>query len=160
MSDDAHKVIEACDDRLAMEIFTDNMVVKVKQLKHKEKAVECNDSIVCDDVGVSDKYYETCKICSQNIFEPLKAKILQDYCSVCKIRGKLVVCGNCLDTIYCSIKCQNRDWNKHKKICAQSTGLNNACQNSKHGSILLFLSRGASPNKLNRDGFTPLHIVL
>ena len=50
----------------------------------------------------------------------------QATCRVCTVRGTLgtivKLCGKCRRVAYCSAKCQNADWPKHKKECNKQRG--------------------------------------
>ena len=41
------------------------------------------------------------------------------YCKVCKQTGDIRVCGNCKESVYCSVGCQTIDYNVHQTICGE-----------------------------------------
>ncbi len=41
------------------------------------------------------------------------------YCSVCGHQSSLR-CSKCLGALYCSVKCQRKDWKTHKVICKEA----------------------------------------
>ncbi|KAG9109090.1 hypothetical protein FRC07_008367 [Ceratobasidium sp. 392] len=52
-------------------------------------------------------------------FDPGMANRMQlmNVCWVCGKTGKLSTCGKCKRPRYCSVRCQKKNWEAHKKIC-------------------------------------------
>src|SRR6056297_1331001 len=44
--------------------------------------------------------------------------VIQSECDTCKkVTSKLFTCSDCGQAIYCSVACQNENWNKHSLFC-------------------------------------------
>ena len=41
-------------------------------------------------------------------------------CSICGNASSLQCGGTCINTIYCTIECQSKDWDKHQNICGNT----------------------------------------
>lgn len=68
------------------------------------------------------KYPEKLKMdIDDNVQNTQLSKYFCEYCNIYKPKKNLKKCSICNCVRYCSIACQNRDWNlKHKNICSSS----------------------------------------
>ena len=119
-----------------LQVFRRNIEIKYKKYKGLNKRGNGGTYIYrdCDKIFCwqsSDYSIKTHEIESPNDITKKKSVSLGKFCHVCLKRkysecnGKyiyynMVRCSGCRSVLYCSRKCQKKDWSRHKKKCLRS----------------------------------------
>eukprot|EP00061_Rhincodon_typus_P013263 g39529.t1 len=102
---------------------------------------------------------------------PLPPTVEQDQsCGLCGKMEKLLLCGGCKRSFYCSKEHQKMDWKKHKQVCKeaarrQGDDTRNASANSNHHpprplpKPLSPASVNGQPAEKNEEATTASHLV-